>query len=98
MKPPPGFGKEVNHYLNHYVNVADAKAAGVLTADLTIGGYLITTVPVTLGPQIFHWAALDLLIESGIMALRTLYLGTPKIGSSPIFWEDVRARATIRLF
>ena len=29
------------------------------------------------------------------MALRTLYPRTPKIGSSPIFWEDVRARATV---
>ena len=47
-KPPSGFGKDVNQYLNHYVNVADAKAAGILTADLTIGGYIMPKVPVTL--------------------------------------------------
>lgn len=95
MKPPPGFGKETNAYLNHYVNVADAKAAGLLTADLTLSGYLIANVPSAWWPQIFHWSALGLLIVSGIMALHTLYPRTPKIGSSLIFWEDIRTRSTV---
>src|ERR1051326_7987348 len=95
MKPPLGFGKDVNTYLNHYVNVVDAKAAGVLTADFTIGGYLMASVPVASWPQVFHWSAVSLLITSGIMAINTLYPRTPKIGSSSIFWEDVHARATM---
>jgi hypothetical protein len=39
MKPPPGFGKDVNKYLNHYVTVADTKAAGALTVALALADH-----------------------------------------------------------
>lgn len=93
MKPPLGFGKDVNKYLNHYVNVADTKAAGTLTASLALAGYLITTRPAESWPLLFHWIALLLLLTSGTMALLTIYPRTPKIGSSVIFWEDIRSRS-----
>ncbi len=95
MKPPSGFGKDVNNYLNHYVSIADAKAAGVLTADFTLCGYLVTNIPSMFWPLIFHWVALVLLLFSGFMALYTLLPKTPRIGSSLIFWEDVRAHTTM---
>ncbi|OQW36950.1 MAG: hypothetical protein A4E19_14540 [Nitrospira sp. SG-bin1] len=75
--------------------MADAKAAGLLTADLAICGALMSNTPVTLWPQRFHWASLLLLATSGIFALWALYPRTPKIGSSLIFWEDIRARPTV---
>ena len=96
--PPPGFGIGVNNYLNHYVNVADAKAAGILTADFTLSGYLVTHVPSGLLPLASHWVALILLIASGVMALRVLYPRTPKIGSSLIFWEDIRSREMLETY
>lgn len=98
LGPPSGFGVGVNNYLNHYVNVADAKAAGTLTADLTLGGYLMAHVPVEHWVLIFHWAAFVFLIISGSMALYTLYPRTPKVGSSLIFWEDVHSRATLDIY
>jgi len=96
--PPPGFGVGVNNYLNHYINVADAKAAGVLTADFTLGSYLMTHVPIERLATAFHWAAFVFLIISGIMALLTLYPRTPKVGSSLIFWEDVHSRETMNTY
>lgn len=93
--PSPGFGVGVNNYLNHYVNVADAKAAGTLTADLALGGYLMAHVPVEHWALIFHWATFIFLIISGSLALHTLYPRTPKVGSSLIFWEDVHSRETM---
>jgi hypothetical protein len=95
MKPPQGFGESINKYLNHFVNVADAKAAGLLTAALAISGYLMPNAPTMLLPQISHWACLVLLTISGILALWALYPRTPKIGSSLIFWEDIRSRPTV---
>lgn len=95
IKPPLGFGKGINQYLNHYVSVADTKAAGILTVDFTLGGYLLTHIPPMGWPLVFHWTGLVLLIASGVSALHTLYPRTPKIGSSIIFWEDIRARGTV---
>lgn len=95
LGPPSGFGVGVNNYLNHYVNVADAKAAGTLTADLTLGGYLMAHVPLDPWALIFHWVAFVFLIISGVMAFHTFYPRTPKIGSSLIFWEDVHSRGTL---
>ena len=95
IKLPKGFGESVNKYLNHFVNVADAKAAGLPTADLAIGGALMSNTPVMLWPQRFHWASLFLLATSGLLALWALYPRTPKIGSSLIFWENIRARPTV---
>ena len=96
--PPTGFGVGVNNYLNHYVNVADAKAAGVLTADLALGSYLMTHVPMEHWTMAFHWAAFVFLIISGALALFTILPRTPRIGSSLIFWEDIRSRSTLDLY
>ncbi len=95
MKPPPGFGHSINEYLNHYITVADAKAAGVITVDLALAGYLLSKVPTITWPLIFHWIALSLLLVSGLVAIHTLIPRTPKVGSSLIFWEDIRTRTTM---
>jgi hypothetical protein len=91
-RPPSGFGLGVNNYLNHYINVADAKAAGVLTADFTIGGYLLIHSPTAFWSSLSHWIAVILLITSAANAIRTLYPRAPKFGGGLIFWEDVRQK------
>lgn len=75
--------------------MADAKGAGLLTADLAIGGCLMANAPMTLGTQLSHWACLFFLTTSGILALLALYPRAPRIGSSLIFWEDIQARPTV---
>lgn len=98
IKPPPGFGKEVNKYLNHHVTIADAKAAGILTADLALGGYISASTHSSVCIINLQWAPLILLFLSGTFALSTLYPRTPKVGSSIIFWEDIRARTTMEAY
>lgn len=98
IKPPSGFGKEVNKYLNHHVTIADAKAAGILTGDFALGGYLSTNTQVSDCMLNFQWTPLILLFLSGTFALCTLYPRTPKIGSSIIFWEDIRTRTTMQTY
>jgi hypothetical protein len=88
----------VNKYLNHYVNVADAKAAGVLTVDFALGGYLMGKLPTVGWTILFHWTAVGLLIGSGIAAILTLYPRTPKVGSSLIFWDDIRSRGNMEAY
>ena len=41
-KPPKGFGKGINDYLNHYVTVSDAKAAAFLALNFIEINFLIT--------------------------------------------------------
>jgi len=73
MKPHPGFGIGVNNYLNRYVTVADAKAAGIFTADFAFGGYLMINVPKASWSLVSHWVVLFILMISGIMALHKIY-------------------------
>jgi hypothetical protein len=73
MKPHPGFGIGVNNYPNHYVTVADAKAAGIFTADFAFRGYLMINVPMASWSLVSHWVILFILMISGIMPLHTIY-------------------------
>ena len=93
--PPPSFGIGVSKHLNHYVTVADTKAAGVLTIDLTLCGYFMTHTPDTTWPLIGHWFAVAFFLASIVAALSTLFPRTPKVGSSLIFWEDICARSSL---
>ncbi|WP_447987646.1 hypothetical protein [Nitrospira sp. Nam74] len=68
-RPPAGFGLAVNSYLNHYVNVADAKAAGIITGNFALIGFLIAQWPQALIPLAFHWMAFGMAVFSGITRL-----------------------------
>ena len=96
--PPQSFGIGVSKHLNHYVAVADTKAAGVLTADLTLCGFFMTHLPETTWPLIWHWFAIALCTVSIFGALFTLFPRTPKVGSSLIFWEDICARTSLEAY
>lgn len=63
--PPEGFGRSVNDYFNHYVGVADARAAGFLGAALTVGAAAIAMKPTSTSAGLFCWLSLVLLAGSG---------------------------------
>lgn len=59
--PPSGFGHAVNEYFNHYVGVADTKAAGFLAAALAVGGATLALQPTSVWACVFYWLSLVLL-------------------------------------
>jgi hypothetical protein len=87
-KPPKGFGKGVNDYLNHYVTIGDAKAAAFLALNLIEidiilkEGSLYAYFP-------YGWIALGLLLTSIFLASRVLFPRLPCGSSGLIFWENI---------
>ncbi len=90
---PPSFGKNVNDYLNHYITLADAKAAGFLAATLTLGGATVKLGPGTSGlALITWWGALTALATALAFNCSVIF---PRLSSGRnglIFWEDIRTR------
>ncbi len=90
--PPEGFGRSVNDYFNHYVGVADAKAAGFLGAALTVGAAAIALEPTSTAAGLFYWLSLVLLAGSGVTASIAIFPRLPRASNRGlIFWEEVRA-------
>ena len=90
--PPEGFGRAVNDYFNHYVGVADAKAAGFLGAALTVGAASIALKPTSAPASLFYWLSLILLGGSGVTASIAIFPRLPRASNRGlIFWEEVRA-------
>lgn len=96
-QPPLGFGRGVNDYLNHYVVVADAKAAAVLAANLALGVALLDHKPVT-GPVWVFGAAFVMLVLSSVLCLLIVFPRLPAGGDGPIFWEDIRSRGSLAVY
>lgn len=89
--PPEGFGRAVNDYFNHYVGVADAKAAGFLAAALTVGAAAIALKPTSVPALLFYWLSLALLGGSGVTASIAIFPRLPRASNKGlIFWEEVR--------
>lgn len=90
--PPAGFGLAVNNYLNHFVAVADAKAAGFVAASLTVGAAVLGLAPPTFWGHVIQWISVGLLGGAGVAGACAIY---PRLPSSYqrglIFWEDVRS-------
>lgn len=89
--PPRGFGLSVNDYLNHYVSVADAKAAGFMTVALTVGAATIGMHPTAFVGQVFQWIGVALLGGAGAAGAMAIFPRLPSGNNRGlIFWEDVR--------
>lgn len=89
--PPSDFSRGVNDYLNHYVAVVDAKAAGALAAALTVGGWVTNLNHNTPLAQGLAIAAIVLLSGSIVAAALALIPRLPhSAGRGVIFWEQVR--------
>lgn len=95
-RPPHGFGKDVNEYLNNYVRNADTKAGAVIAADLTVGAFLIVNRPPAEScASVLVWVAVLLLVTSAIFGGLVIYPRVPSSGTSLIFWEDILARGGV---
>ena len=85
-----GFGKDVNDYFNHYITVADAKAAGFLAATLTVGAEAVKLSPATTSGSILKWLAVTALGASLAAGAYVVFPRLPSGRRGLIFWEDVR--------
>jgi hypothetical protein len=91
-RAPTGFGKGVNDYLNFYITLADAKAAGFLAAGLTVGAALPKVHPATGLAICLWWLAL---VAIGASVAFNAYVIFPRLPSGRrglVFWEDIRTR------
>jgi hypothetical protein len=89
--PPEGFGRAVNDYFNHYVGIADAKAAGFLAAALTVGAAAVALKPTSVLGMLFYWLSLGLLGASAVTACIAIFPRLPRASNRGlIFWEEVR--------
>lgn len=84
------FGSKVNDYLNHYVGVADAKAAGLVTASLTLSGFIYLNKPNYCLPFSL-FVALVFYAVCIALSLSVLFPRLNSKGKSKVFWEDVQA-------
>jgi len=87
------FGKGVNDYINHYITLADAKAAGFLAATLTLGAAVIKLGPGTAPWGILSWwpAVIVLAISLATDSV-AIFPRLPSGRRGVIFWEDIRTR------
>lgn len=92
-RTPIGFGKGVNDYLNTYLALADAKAAGFLTAGLTVGAAVLTIDATTQAASIFRWIAIAALGASVAASAFVIFPRLPSGRRGLVFWEDIRTRA-----
>src|SRR4051794_31884935 len=85
-----GFGKDVNDYFNHYITLADAKAAGFVAATLTVGAAALKLQPTTPFAVTVRWLAVVVL---GLALAACIFVVFPRLPSGRrgvIFWEDVK--------
>jgi hypothetical protein len=97
-RPPTGFGKGVNSYLNEYVRVADAKAAAFLAATLTVAGLTLRLKPEGSLSQTARWLSLAALAYGMFECGRVLFPRLPRGRMGLIFWEDIRVRTSASLY
>lgn len=89
IRPPAGFGKGVNDYLNDYVKVADGKATAFLAANLTAAVLALRIAPVTPFPSVCRWLALVSFGTSACFCAWTVFPQLPKGHMGVVFWEDI---------
>ncbi|MFZ2784941.1 MAG: Pycsar system effector family protein [Sediminibacterium sp.] len=87
---PDGFGKDVNDYLNHYVTVADAKAAAILASNFIVLGALTTIEAKTCILSVGFFITGITSLISILYCITTLYPRLSHAGKGLIFWESIR--------
>jgi hypothetical protein len=85
-----GFGKDVNDYFNHFITLADAKAAGFIAATLTVGAATLKLHPTSTGGDALKWLAVAVLGASLAADAHVVFPRLPSGRRGLIFWEDVR--------
>jgi hypothetical protein len=97
-KPPAGFGKGVNGYLNDYVKVADAKATAFLAANLAAATLVLRLEPAIWLPL---WCRGLSLVSLGASACFCAWVVFPRLPSGRmgvVFWEDIRRFKSAELY
>jgi hypothetical protein len=87
-----GFSKGVNEYLSVSVALADAKAAALLAASLTLG---VAAVQLKGGSGIALVSRIVAVAALAASVATSAFVITPRLHSSRhglIFWEDIRGR------
>lgn len=85
-----GLGKGINDYLNHYVLVADGKAAALAAGSLVLVGLALSSEAKNAEPILLLIGTI-LAGLSAVLAGTVLYPRTPHSGSGHIFWADIRS-------
>lgn len=85
-----GLGKDINDYLNHYVLVADGKAAAVAAGSLVLVGLALSSDAREAEP-VLRLIGTILAGISAVLAGTVLYPRTPHSGNGHIFWADIRS-------
>jgi Pycsar effector protein len=88
-RPPAEFGRGFSEQLNQFIWVADAKAAVLVGANLTIAGLLLINRSAAFWPFIANVIAVVLLGISALLGLTVLYPRRAGEGKSILFWEDI---------
>lgn len=83
-------GKGINDYLNHYVLVADGKAAALAAGSLVLLGLTLSSDAKDAEP-ILRLIGAILAGLSAVLAGTVLYPRTPHSGNGHIFWADIRS-------
>lgn len=90
-----GFGKGVNDYLNSYVALADAKAAGFLAAGLTVGAALLDVQTEAQLAAAFKWLSIVTFAASVAANAFAIIPRLPSGRCGLVFWEDIRSRQNL---
>jgi hypothetical protein len=92
-RPPTGFGKGVNDYLNHYITLTDSKAGALLAASVAVGALLLSDdwKALTHAGKLARGASLMLFAAAGGCAAWVVYPRLPSGRRGVIFWEDIRS-------
>ena len=77
--------------INHFINVADAKAAGFFTASLTVGAMVLTTKATTFWQVLFRGTALISFLGCLIVTAIAIFPRLPSARRGVVFWEDIRS-------
>lgn len=90
------FGKGVNDYLNHYVVVADGKAALIMASEVGLLAVMLAS-DIEMDPNFRVISSVLAVISIGLAAFVVLPR-TPSSGVGLIFWADIHAYRDVETY
>lgn len=84
-----GFSRDVNNYLNGYVNTADDKARTIATLDTVALGVVIAWSRNGNAP-LMHFITLALIVAGAALSAWVVFPRMPHAAKGLIFWENIR--------
>lgn len=92
---PHGFSRDINNYLNAYVNLADSKAGAVVGLNTLLLGLVMAWGDTDQGDIRVHLLTIALFAIGAGLGAFVILPRTPRGSSGVIFWEDIRTYATV---